>query len=93
MGYLFMFLAGLIAGIGYAWLQNKSIWDNVEMGCLHSCLVALGSLVAMVTMAIIIALRMNYWSHIGVLYASFYSTFLLLYFCECLEERWKNRSP
>lgn len=93
MGYLAMFFAGFIAGMGYVWFQNKTIWDNVEMGCLHGCLVALGALAAVITGAIVIALRLNYWGHIGVLFASFYGTFFLFLFCEYLEELWKNRSP
>lgn len=91
MGYLFMFLAGIIAGIGYAWFQNRSIWDNVGVGCFHGCLVAFGALVALVTTIVITALRLSYWTHIGVLFASFYGMFFLVCLGEYIEECRKKR--
>ncbi|ALM10085.1 MAG TPA: hypothetical protein DEB30_03605 [Candidatus Peribacter riflensis] len=92
MGYFSMFFAGFLAGIGYEWFQRKSIWDNTEEGCFNGCLIALGTLVAAVTFTVVIALQLQYWSHAAVLFASFYGTFFLLWSCECLVERWKNRS-
>jgi hypothetical protein len=93
VGYLSMFIAGCIAGIGLGWFQRRSIWDNVEIGCLHGCLATLGLGAGAVTLLIIIALRMNVWGHYGVLCASFFGTYVGLLFLEYLEGEDRDQSP
>lgn len=87
MGYLSMFLAGCVAGIGLGWFQWRSIWDNVEIGCLHGCLVTLGLGMGTATLFIVIALHLNVWSHYGVLCASFVGTYFLLFLLGKREDR------
>jgi len=91
MGYIFMFLAGFLAGIGYEWFLRRSIWDSVGTGCFHGTLIAFGILMAGATFAVVVALRLNYWSHVAVLYGSFYGIILILWILELCEELWKKR--
>ncbi|MDD5739593.1 MAG: hypothetical protein PHO20_02395 [Candidatus Peribacteraceae bacterium] len=80
MSYLFMVLAGGIAGMSYEWFHSESILDNVGSGCFHGCLIGLGIFVATMTISTVVAQPLNYWCHVAVLYGSFYSTFFLFWF-------------
>jgi hypothetical protein len=91
MSYLFILLAGLLAGVGYHELRRRSFWEDVDAGCFHGCLIALGTLVAVVVLGCVIALRLNYWSHVAIGFGGFYGFLLLSGLLEYLEELWKRR--
>lgn len=90
MSYVCILIAAIIAGIGYAELERRSIWDNVEMGCLNGCLVACGALTAFGILWLAVAMRWGYWLHSFCLVAGFCGTLLVARFLEWLGELWNE---
>lgn len=91
MSHFFIFLGALLVVLGISELQRRSIWDNVEMGCLNGCLVASGILMVIATFAVVLALRLSYWVHIASFCGSLFGTLLVLGLLEFLEELWRKR--
>ncbi|MFH0851367.1 MAG: hypothetical protein V1876_01315 [Candidatus Peregrinibacteria bacterium] len=93
MSYVLLFLAGFLAGIGAEWFQRRSIWDNVELGCFHGCLIACGILTAFCVFCVLAWMRLHHWMYALIPFAGFFGTLILLRFYEYLEGIWRNRSP
>lgn len=90
MSHFFLFLGALLFMWGVSELQRRSIWDNVGMGCFNGCLASFGILIVIVTFVIVMAMRLDRWTHVATFCGSLFGLLLLLYLLDFLEELWRK---
>jgi len=90
MGYLFLLLAGFLAGLGFYELQRKSFWEHTEAGCFNGCLLMFGEGVAVVVLGFVVFQHMNYWRHVFAWCGGFCGTLLLMFILGHLAGLWSD---